>query len=357
MAVTEKFLKDITLAPYTSLGVGGAARYFYECRDESDVREALELAGEKGLPVQVLGGGSNLVFSDDGYEGLVLRVSIPGIDFREEHDGVEISAGAGVEWDNVVTAAVERGLRGVECLSGIPGSVGAAPIQNIGAYGQEVGDCLASVRCVDRDTLAVRHFERRHCGFGYRMSRFKAGDRDRYVITRVVLKLEKGLPTPSGYPDLVDEIQNAGSPETEGSPADALRLVRQAVLRVRKRKAMVVDRDDPNTRSVGSFFLNPVLRADAYETFSRRLKELGEALPPVYPAEDGVKVSAAWLVEHSGFRKGYRRGGAAISERHALALVNRGGGASQLLELAGVIEERVFQRFGIRLQKEPVVVP
>ncbi len=355
--MTEKLLEDITLAPYTTLGVGGAARYFYECRDESDVREALELAGEKGLPVQVLGGGSNVVFSDEGYEGLVLRVSIPGIDFREERDGVEISAGAGVEWDEVVTAAVERGLRGVECLSGIPGSIGAAPIQNIGAYGQEVGDCLASVRCVDRETLAVRHFERRHCGLGYRMSRFKAGDRNRYVITRVMLKLEEGFPNPYGYPDLNEEINNTGSPESEESAVEALRLVRQAVLRVRRRKAMVVDRDDPNTRSAGSFFLNPVLRADTYGVFSQRLKELGEDAPPIYPAKDGVKLPAAWLVEHSGFRKGYRRGGAAISERHALALVNRGGGASQLLELAGVIEERVFQRFGIRLEKEPVVVP
>lgn len=354
--MTDQLLEDMVMAPFTTLGVGGPARYLCVCRDESDVREALELAGERGLPVQVLGGGSNVLFPDEGYEGLVLQVKIPGIEIREERGRFEVSAGAGVAWDDVVRTAVEHGLRGLECLSGIPGTVGASPIQNIGAYGQDVGDCLASVRCVDRETLEIRHFEREECGLGYRTSRFKAADRDRYVITRVVLRLEAGFPSPPTYPELAEAMERAESASESASASEALGRLREAVLSIRKRKAMLVDPNDPNTRSAGSFFLNPVLRADAYEIFINRLKELGEVEPPVFAADDGVKVPAAWLVEHAGFRKGYRRDGAAISERHALALVNVGGGARDLLDLAAVIEEGVFQRFGVRLEKEPVVV-
>lgn len=330
---------------------------FCECESEADVMEALETASEKQMPVQVLGGGSNTVFADEGYGGMVLHVAIGGMDERDEGGRVELTAGAGMTWDELVAAAVSRGLRGLECLSGIPGTVGAAPIQNIGAYGQEVAGCLASVRCIDRESLEVSHFGGDACRFGYRTSRFKTSDRDRFVITAVSFCLERGFPRQPAYPDLVRELEEGDWQSSRGEAAKALGEVREAVLRIRRRKSMVIDPSDPNTRSVGSFFLNPVLRAGEYEAFSRRAAELEEAPAPVYQAEDGVKVPAAWLVEHAGFRKGYRRGAVGISEHHALALVNFGGGSSQLLELADMIEQSVFQRFGVRLQREPVVVP
>ncbi len=349
--------ENVPLDSFTTLGTGGAARFFCECRSEADVREALELADDRKLPVQVLGGGSNTVFADDGYPGLVLHVAVQGMDCRRESGRVELSAGAGVDWDDLVAAAVSRGLRGLECLSGIPGTVGAAPIQNIGAYGQEAADCLMSVRCIDRETLEIRHFRGDACQFGYRTSRFKTSDRDRFVITSVSFALEEGVPARPAYPDLARELAETGASVARLSPPEYLAAVRHAVLNIRRRKAMLIDPADPNTRSAGSFFLNPVLHAGAYDAFARRAAELGEGAPPVYPADDGVKVPAAWLVEHAGFRKGYRRGGVGISERHALALINRGGGSARLLELADMIEERVFQRFGVRLQKELVIVP
>jgi UDP-N-acetylmuramate dehydrogenase len=349
--------ENVPLAPYTTLGLGGNARYFAECGSADEVRAALEdAAAERRLPVYILGGGSNVVFADAGFPGLVLRIAIGGIEF-EESDGPapQVRAGAGADWDALVQGAVERGWTGVECLSGIPGTVGGTPIQNVGAYGQEIAETLVSVACLDRATLERRTFSAPECGFGYRDSRFKRGDRGRYVVLEVVLRLRRDRPPVIRYPELRDAVART-------APLDAVpaaQAVRETVLRLRRAKSMVLDAADPNTRSAGSFFMNPVLSVAAYADLEQRWKRTGEgraAMIPSYPADGGVKVPAAWLVEQAGFPKGYRRGGVGISTRHALALVNLGGSSAELLALAEAVADGVAERFGIRLGYEPEVV-
>ncbi|HET6577739.1 MAG TPA: UDP-N-acetylmuramate dehydrogenase [Gemmatimonadales bacterium] len=347
--------RQVPLAPYTTLGLGGPARYFAECGSEDQVRAALSWARERGLRVAVLGGGSNVVFADGGFPGLVLRVAIGSVEFRDG-PAPGVVAGAGAEWDAVVGGAVERGWAGVECLSGIPGSVGGTPIQNVGAYGQEVSQTLVSVACLDRNTLERRVFDRDECGFGYRSSRFKRQDRDRYVVLQVGFRLERDAPPRLEYPELRDAVART-SPLEGLQPVEALRLVRESVLALRRRKSMVLDPADPNTRSAGSFFMNPVVTAAAFAELEARWKSSGrDGRIPAYPAEPGVKLSAAWLVEQAGFAKGYRRGGVGVSGRHALALVNYGGTAAELLALGDAIAGAVAERFGIRLEMEPQIV-
>ena len=350
--------ENVRLAPYTTLQLGGPARYFVECTAESEVRAALAHARERSLPVFVLAGGSNVVFGDAGFPGMVLRVAIgsdQGIAFR---DG-EITAGAGADWDTLVRGAVERGWTGVECLSGIPGTVGGTPIQNVGAYGQEVAETLVSVNCLDRTTLERVTFSAVECEFGYRDSRFKGRDRGRYVVLDVTLRLRRDAPPRIRYPELRDAVARVGRRGSfdSAAPADAVRLVRQTVLALRRSKSMVLDPADPNARSAGSFFMNPVLSPAAFAELERRWQGAGgSGAIPNFPAGDAVKVPAAWLVERAGFPKGYRLGGAGVSSRHALALVNLGGTSAELLELADKIKAGVETRFGITLECEPEVV-
>jgi UDP-N-acetylmuramate dehydrogenase len=342
--------ENVPLAPYTTIGLGGPARYLAECAGADDVREALRFAAEHGLPVQVMGGGSNLIFADAGFPGVVVRVASQGFSFRDEAGGVTLTAAAGVPWDTLVAESVRRGLTGIECLSGIPGTVGGTPIQNVGAYGQEVAETLVTVTCLAREQLQPVTFARAECGFGYRTSRFKREDRDRYVVTEVTFRLYRDRGPELRYPELAAAVSAKREPLS-------VRLVRETVLALRRGKAMVLSPGDPNTRSVGSFFLNPVLPPAAFAELERRWRAAhGTAPVPSFRAGTGVKVPAAWLVEHAGFRKGQRRGGAGISSRHALALVNLGGTTDELLALAHDIEQAVSERFGVRLEREPVVV-
>jgi len=343
--------EQVPLAPYTTFGLGGKARYFVECGSEDEVRAALAYAAERRLPAYVLGGGSNVVFLDSGFPGLILRITLGGMELRDG-PSPEVRAGAGVDWDTLVQSMVQRGWTGVECLSGIPGTVGGTPIQNVGAYGQEVAETLVSVACLDRATLERRTFSAQDCAFGYRDSRFKRQDRGRYVVLEVTLRLARDQRPRIRYPELQRAVAELGGLEAV-EPGDAVRLVRAAVFALRRRKSMVLDPADPNTRSVGSFFTNPVLSAAAFADLGRRWKDI-----PSFPADGGVKVPAAWLVEQAGFPKGYRRGGggAGISTHHALALVNLGGSSADLLALAEEVRAGVEQRFGIRLAYEPEVV-
>jgi UDP-N-acetylmuramate dehydrogenase len=347
--------EHVLLAPHTTLGLGGEARYFVECESTDRVAAALTWARDRGLPVYVLGGGSNVVFPDAGFPGLVLRVAIGGTEFRDA-TVPEVRAGAGVNWDTLVQGAVDRGWTGIECLSGIPGSVGGTPIQNVGAYGQEIADRLVSVTCLDRTTLAQRVFTAAECGFGYRDSRFKRGDRGRYVVLGVTVRLARDTAPRIRYPELVRAVGGPAGLDAE-PPGQAVRTVRAAVLALRRSKSMVLDPGDPNTRSVGSFFTNPVLPAAAFADLEKRWRASGGTSDiPTYPADGGVKVPAGWLVEQAGFPKGYRRGGAGISTRHALALVNLGGTSAELLALADAVIAGVEQRFGVRLVPEPEIV-
>lgn len=345
----------VPLAPYTTLGLGGEARYFVECESADAVAAGLTWARERRLPVYVLGGGSNVVFLDAGFPGLVLRVTVGGIELRDA-PVPEVRAGAGVDWDTLVQSTVERGWTGIECLSGIPGTVGGTPIQNVGAYGQEIAETLASVTCLDRTTLEPRTFGAAECAFGYRDSRFKRGDRGRFVVLDVTLRLARDTAPRIRYPELARAVGFPASLEGE-QPGRAVRRVRAAVLALRRGKSMVLDPADPNTRSVGSFFTNPVLSPAAFAGLEERWRASGgTGVIPTYPTDGGVKVPAAWLVEQAGFPRGYRRGGAGISTRHALALVNLGGTSAELLGLARSVADGVCEKFGIELAYEPEIV-
>jgi len=355
--------EHVSLAPYTTLRLGGQARYFIECASETEVRAALAFGADQDLPVYILGGGSNVVFQDAGFSGLVVRITIGGLDYREGPTP-EVTAGAGVDWDTLVAGTVERGWTGIECLSGIPGTVGGTPIQNVGAYGQEVAETLVSVTCLDRTTLERKTFTAKDCAFGYRDSRFKREDRGRYVVLDVTFRLARDRHPRIRYAELKNAVARVKALEAV-APAEAVRLVRETVLALRRGKSMVLDPNDPNTRSVGSFFTNPVLPAAAFAQLEARWRTTqGEQASPIptFPADGGVKVPAAWLVERAGFSKGFRRGGggggggAGISSRHALALVNYGGTATELLALAEEVREGVHQKFGIRLEHEPEIV-
>ncbi len=355
-----RIVDGVPLAPYTSLGLGGEARHFAHCTSEEEVREALRWGRSRGLPVHVLGGGSNTLFDDAGYDGLVLHVGLLGVRIEESGGVAAVSAAAGEDWDALVRRCIEVNLSGIECLSGIPGQVGATPMQNVGAYGQEVSDTIVEVRAIERDSGEGRTFANGECGFGYRTSRFKAEDRDRCIITGVTYRLPKSRRPEIRYPELQRRLEADGvdlESLAAGGPASA--AVRDAVLDLRRGKAMLLD-SGPDSRSAGSFFLNPVLTGDQLADVRERWRERGGSAAeiPVYPAGGGRnKVAAAWLVERAGFAKGTLRGGAAISERHALALVNRGGGSADLLALAGEVAAGVRETFGVSLEPEPVYVP
>jgi UDP-N-acetylmuramate dehydrogenase len=346
----------VPLAPRTTLGLGGSARYFVRAEHEATVVEALRWAAERSLPVAVLGGGSNLVIGDAGFEGLVIAIALRGLHSRVRGSCVEIDAAAGEPWDELCAHAVERDLAGIECLSGIPGLVGATPIQNVGAYGQEVAQVISAVRVLDRASLQLHTLGPEQCGFGYRDSAFKRNP-ERCVVLSVSFALRLG-----GEPSVAyAELARALSLRADGAAPD-LQQVRAAVLELRRGKSMLLDPGDENSRSAGSFFLNPIVGAELAERVAQTAIAAGliaraDELPR-YPAADGrVKLAAAWLIERAGFHKGQRRGSFGISSRHALALVHHGGGDSRsLLAFAREIQDGVEQRFGVRLELEPVLL-
>jgi UDP-N-acetylmuramate dehydrogenase len=347
--------QDIPLAQFTTLGLGGPARYVLTCDSAEAVVQGMAFARSENARLFILGGGSNLVVSDGGFDGVILCPAIAGIEVEKTRAGVLLTAGAGESWDGLVRFAAEHGYAGIECLSGIPGNVGATPIQNVGAYGQEVQETIHSVHVIEREGGGRRDIAASDCGFGYRRSRFKGDDAGKYVITSVRFLLrEDGVPS-IRYPELQRAVAERIDPARLRSGAAALEAVRGVVLDLRRHKSMVVDPADPHSRSAGSFFVNPVLDPQAFARFQAAAQDAG-VLPPTFPAEGGTKVPAAWLVEHAGFPRGTRRGGVGVSAHHALALVNYGGTARELLALAGEIRDAVFARFAIRLDMEPVIL-
>ena len=328
------------LRRYTSLRLGGPAHRWVEATTEDELVEAVAEADAGGGPVLILAGGSNLVVADDGFPGTVVKVATRGV----EPDGSLVTISAGETWDNVVAGAVERGEAGIEALSGIPGSVGATPIQNVGAYGQEVSETITSVRVWDRSLKGIRTFAAVECGFGYRTSRFKA-DPGRHVVLSVTFELQAG---PLGAPVKYAELARTLGVEQGGRAP--LADVRAAVLGLRTGKGMVLDADDHDTWSAGSFFTNPFLT-----------EEQSAALPaeaPRWTQPDGtVKTSAAWLIEQAGFAKGHGNERVSLSTKHTLALTNRGSATTaDLLELAREVRDGVAERFGVHLVNEPVLV-
>ncbi len=342
------------LADYTTIGLGGPARDFASASSEEDLIEAVSAADARGEPVLVLGGGSNLVVADEGFDGTVVQVAIGGVHMDGAPGTVTVAAGE--DWDAAVARTVAAGLSGLECLSGIPGLAGATPIQNVGAYGQEVRETITHVRVYDRDTRQVRVLGRAECGFGYRTSRFKRDEARRLVVLSVTFRLApQALSAPVRYAELAAAL---GIKTGERVPGDE---VRAAVIALRRRKGMVIDPGDPDTRSVGSFFVNPVLGAAALAAVETAARDrCGEpTVVPRFDAGDGlVKVPAAWLIERAGFGRGYGRGaGARISAKHTLALVNPGSATTaELMALAREIRDGVRDAFGVALTPEPVLV-
>ena len=342
--------ENVSLAPLTTMKVGGPARYFVENKTIAEVQGAVAFGRSRNLPLFVLGGGSNLVVSDAGWPGLVLKVGITGIDERNENGKAIFEVGAGEEWDKFAARAVARNCAGVECLSGIPGSVGGTPVQNVGAYGQEAAETIESVLTLDLRDDQIRELCGEACGFSYRTSIFNTSERGCYIILRVTYGL-----TPGGQPriDYADLKRHFSGWQQIPTLADT----REAVRRIRASKAMLITPGDADARSVGSFFKNPVLSSEQHEDLSRRAAARGLQIPS-YPALDAQhKISAAWLVEHSGFSKGYDSGHVAISSKHALAIVNRGGAtAADVVALKEHIQHRVQEIWSICLQPEPVFV-
>lgn len=343
---------DVPLAALTTLGLGGAAERLIVVDSDDDLIAALADADAAGRPTLLLAGGSNLVIGDGRVAGDTIVLRTTGTSDEAAGDHVLRTVAAGEPWDAVVAASVAHGLSGLECLSGIPGTAGATPIQNVGAYGQEVADTIVRVRVHDRETGETRDWTADECGFAYRTSVFKG--HGRYVVLAVTFRLER---TPHAQPLRYGELARAvGSLDGD---AVTTATVRREVLRLRRGKGMVLDPDDPDTRSAGSFFTNPIVAADDIERFRARVAErLGpDVVAPEYPQPDGrTKSSAAWLIERAGFARGHARRGAALSSKHTLALTNRGGTTADLLALAHEVADGVEAAFGVALRPEPVFV-
>jgi UDP-N-acetylmuramate dehydrogenase len=343
--------ENVPLAPLTTFRLGGPARFFVEAKTVSDVQEAVAFGRSRGLPLFTLGGGSNLLVADTGWPGLVLRVAIPGNERLSDDKGNAIfEVGAGESWDHFVSHAVTAQCAGVECLSGIPGSVGGTPVQNVGAYGQEVSQTIESVQVFDLKDGQVRELCAEACGFTYRSSIFNTTERGRFIILRVTYAL-----TPGGEPCLayVDLKRHFEGRETAANLAET----RDAVRHIRARKGMLIVAGDPDSQSAGSFFKNPILSEQQLDDLKNRAAAKGLTLPS-YPAlEKNRKVSAAWLVEKSGFTRGFGSGPVGLSSKHALAIVNRGGGsAAEVLALKDQIQGRVAEIWNVNLEPEPVML-
>jgi UDP-N-acetylmuramate dehydrogenase len=345
--------ENIPLAPLTTFKIGGPANYYVEAATPGEVQEAVTFARARDLPLFVLGGGSNLVVSDAGWPGLVLKVALQGIEQRAVHDengSVIFDAGAGESWDRFVSHAVMARCAGVECLSGIPGSVGGTPVQNVGAYGQEVADTISSVEVLDLKDGQVRELCREACGFSYRASIFNTTERGRFIVLRVTYALTPGGKPRIAYADLKRHFEGR---ETTPDLAET----REAVRHIRALKGMLIVPGDADCQSAGSFFKNPVLSEAEHEHLKQRAATRGLTVPS-YPAlETHKKVSAAWLVERSGFNKGFGFGRVGISSKHALAIVNRGRAtAGEVIALKEQIQQRVEEIWGVKLEPEPVMV-
>jgi UDP-N-acetylmuramate dehydrogenase len=352
-------LENVPLAQYTTLGVGGAARWFVDAKTDDQMLEAVRFARAGNVAYFILGGGSNLLVSDEGFGGVVIRMANDCLAIEAPQDSglASVDADAGVEWDAVVRAAVEKNAGGIECLAGIPGSVGGTPVQNVGAYGQEVAGTIFQVHAIDLEAERAIRFSREECGFAYRRSIFNTTHRGRYAITHVQYRLKLDQPAQLAYRDVKHYFAERGVVQpTLAETAAAVRIIRA-------RKGMLLSPDDPDLRSAGSFFKNPIVRAATVSRLAAiagcRVDEVPQ-FPPgswIAPGEEMVKLSAAWLIERAGFHKGLRVGRAGISSKHTLALVNLGGAsAAEIVALRDAVMRGVEERFAIRLEQEPVAL-
>ncbi|MDG1400063.1 MAG: UDP-N-acetylmuramate dehydrogenase [Candidatus Binatia bacterium] len=345
--------RGIPLRDCTTLELGGPATYFFEAMRDEEIPAALAWADQNKQRLTTVGGGSNIVVADAGLAGLVLRIGTRGIRREPVADGEVWSIAAGENWDDIVAAAVTAELSGIECLSGIPGRCGAAPLQNIGAYGQEISETLVQVQVIDRTTHHAATLAADELAFAYRDSRLKR-ESERWIVTGITLHLRSRQAPALRYPGLEQAVRARG-PITLAS-------CREAVLELRRSKSMVYDPTDPNHRSAGSFFLNPILPEAQVAALEVDARTQGVLAPtstiPTFPATPGCrKIPAAWLIEHSGFSRGQTEGRVGLSSRHTLALINHGGSSTdELLAFARTIRDGVENQFGVRLEAEPVML-
>jgi UDP-N-acetylmuramate dehydrogenase len=334
------------LAPLTTFEVGGPARYFVRIESEEDAASALAFAGERGGETLVLGGGSNVLISDEGFPGLVVLNRITGLTVEEAGDSVLVTVGGGENWQEFVDLCVAKGWQGVECLAGIPGTVGASPIQNIGAYGQEVSQVITQVRCLETATGKAAVFDSQACAFRYRESIFNTSQAGRFLVTSVTFRLVPGGAPVVKYRELEERLSGISSPTV----AD----VRDAVIDVRAGKGVLIRTGYESFRSAGSFFKNPVVTRARFERIEGLLAGQGEARNWAWPLPDGdVKVSAACLIQSAGFHRGFERGKVGISPHHTLIVINRGGAiAREIVDFAAEVRRRVLDRFGVLLMPE-----
>ncbi len=346
--------KNVLLSDHTTIKLGGPAEYFYEFRSEEELTKAISFSKKNNLEIFILGGGSNVIFPDEGFKGIVLKNNIKLLDSNRNNNDLIIKAGAGNSWDELVKLCVEKGFTGIECLSGIPGFVGAVPVQNVGAYGQEIKDTLVSADAIEIQTGEKKTFTNEDCRFGYRDSRFKKEDKGKYVITSVTFRLKKDQPEIK-----YDQLSEKLPPEyfTENNSIEnKLRVIRETVIRIRKSKSMVIDKNDPESVSCGSFFMNPVLNEKEFKMFSDKH---GKDVPYFKNERNSgtqFKIPAAWLIENTGFTKGFTENGAGISSKHTLSIVNKGGKTGDIVALSVKIQQKVKEKFNISLLPEPEIL-
>jgi UDP-N-acetylmuramate dehydrogenase len=344
---TIRIQEQVSLAPYTTLRIGGPARFFCEITTESGLLEAVTFARERDLPLFVLGGGSNLLVSDRGFDGLVLHMAIATPN-QTNSDGntLNVTADAGTDWNAFVLALCEQSISGVECLAGIPGSVGGTPVQNVGAYGQEVADTITQVRALDLETLTFTTLTHEQCRFAYRSSIFNTSHRGRYIVTQVTFRFDPTATPNLTYADLTRHFTGQ-SP----TPIDVYHAVRE----IRHSKGMLIVEGEADCRSAGSFFKNPVVPTSVLVNIATNLETPADKIPHWPAGESLIKLPAAWLLEKAGFTKGFQLGNAGISSRHTLALINRGNAsAADVQRLRDTIQQEVKARFHIQLEQEPV---
>lgn len=351
------FRPNEPLAGKTTLNIGGPAAYYVDAQENQAVVRALEIAKHHNLDLTVLGGGSNVLVADRGIDHIVLRVGIRGIRHEVQDKQVRIFVGAGENWDTFVAKTVAENWAGIECLSGIPGDVGAAPIQNIGAYGQEAGEVIESVHVIERSTGNTRLLKKHECQFAYRDSIFKGAAKNQYIVVGVTFVLEVGGAPAVRYAELERHLKEIGK-EAGANLAE----VRTAILELRGRKSMLLDPRDENGRSAGSFFLNPIIDVASFVDIKKRIEAAGvlgpdEKIPQFAAGPGHIKLAAAWLIERCGFSKGMAHGPVGLSTKHTLAIVNRGGAtAVDVLRFARFIRDGVYEKFGVHLVPEPVMM-
>jgi UDP-N-acetylmuramate dehydrogenase len=346
---TIDILEQVSLAPYTTFRIGGPARFFCEVKSEAELLEAVRFARERSLPLFVLGGGSNLLVSDRGFDGLVLHLAITApTQTTSAGNYLNITMAAGTDWNTFVRDICEQGISGVECLAGIPGSVGGTPVQNVGAYGQEVASTITGVRVLDLETLAFTTLTHEQCHFAYRRSIFNTTHRNRYIVTQVAFRFDRTAIPNITYADLQRHFAGHGA---NLKPIDVYHAVRE----IRHSKGMLIVEGEPDCRSAGSFFKNPIVPAAVFDQIASTLALDPASIPHWSSSADEIKLAAAWLLDQAGFHKGFVMGRVGISSRHTLALINRDNATfADIVALRDTIQREVYSRFDVLLEQEPV---